>query len=323
MGNLDIFENNDNIERNLDKNNDLVESQPLDNIPPTFFDMSVFVNNLEKKLKNDMLTKKHSNISGYDISSNCSKFVVMKLLNYPIKNDFNIWLPISLRGTIGRAIHNFIETNYDFTECERTLRVPSMMVWGIYDASFNNNVLVEIKSVPMFSTDYSIGFDTIVKEQKPRPEDFIQVLFYRYLLHNHLQEIQEQKLKNDSNKYGIYTPPPQFPKYDIKYFQFIYVAQDSVHDNMESIDQCIASINKIKKLFDSKTNKFYFMKTLTISTESFNINSYEKNFVTDKLNNIIEHVRNKTLPSDNNKFVYKNNPKHKSKCYFCNYNNIC
>jgi len=51
--------------------------------------------------------------------------------------------------------------------------------------------------------------------QKPRKEDFYQMVVYKYILENFLKEAQAQPLKTKECPAGTRTPPPQLDNYDI------------------------------------------------------------------------------------------------------------
>ena len=228
---------------------------------------------------------------------------MFKLLNTPVKSFASKWLPIAMRGTIGTAIHDFIQsTTKQFTELECTLKVPSIRFSGRLDALIGNNILVEIKSCTY--EDYK----KIIKNQKPRIEDFYQCMSYKYILENYLKESQQAVVKRR-------TKPPSLDFYKIDTIQFIYVAHDLLASDIEDFGQMMERIKHIKKVLNSRSNSFFFMSALTINLTDEIAQPYI-DFVHNKIQQINWYVKNNKFPTENDPYVNK-------KCFFCLYQDIC
>jgi len=270
------------------------------------FNLDHFLKDLETKseYKNKAYSMNANSISSYDISSNCIREVIFKILNYPVESFKDVWLPVVMRAFLGNAVHDFIQsTSTCFTESEVSLKVPSIRTSCRIDNLINDNVLVEIKSCTY--DDYS----KIISSSKPRESDFNQTLFFRWLLHNHLDEAKAQPLNT------LRSNPPKLDKYHIRYIQYIYVAHDIVSSDVSSMSQALSLVTQMKKLLNSKKNKFFFITALTLDLQNIDISQQELNLV-DKLNTINYCLNNNVIPNKNNKFV-------KDSCFFCLYKSVC
>lgn len=244
-------------------------------------------------------------MNAYDVASNCIREIVFKLLKYPIKDYTHAWLPILLRSTIGKAVHDFIQSNSTvFTEQECSLKVPSIRVSGRVDCLINDNVLVEIKSCTY--ADYH----KILTTQKPRIADFYQVLLYKYLLENHLPEIQSQPRDT------LRSDPPKLKKYNIDKVQFIYVAHNIFSQSVTSVNQALQYVSQLKKALKSRYNKFHFIAVLNIDLKSINMEEYLE-YMLSKIRSVNMYLESNKLPGIDDHFVDT------KKCYFCMFQNVC
>ena len=283
-------------------NNNLVDENQKALSP---FNIDLFAKEVWKKSnsKGKAYSKLTQSISGYDIAHNCIASVVYKLLNTPVKSFAAKWLPIMMRGVIGTAIHDFIQgTSNQFTELEPTLKVPSIRYSGRLDALIGNNILVEIKSCTY--ADYI----KIIKNQKPRIEDFYQCMTYKYILEHYLHEAKTAVVKRR-------TQPPVLDVYNIDTIQLIYIAHDLSASDVEDFGLMLEKIKQIKKSLNSKSNSFFFMTTLTINLTPEIAEPYIK-FVEDKIKRINWYVDNNKIPGPDDPYVNK-------KCFFCLYKDIC
>jgi len=274
------------------------------------FSVSEFIKNLSKNsIKNNFMRLIHSNsITAYDISQNCVRQVVYRLLNYPVKSYEDIWLPVKLRQVIGSSIHEFIYQNYSFDEVEVAVKIDEFNFSGRVDAINSSSVLIEIKSVPY--KDY----ENIITKTAPREKDLKQTLVYKVLLERYLDKILKTKnaLEKEKTNYNF----PKQTSYKFKYLQFIYVAHDLISADTESIYEELALIKALKRKLNSKQNSYYFMKVVTVDVlkEEEKIKKLEK-ILLDKLLYINECITKMKLPSE--KFV------NTSMCFFCPYKHIC
>lgn len=278
----------------------------IDNTQLNPFDIQLFAEELRNlsETKNKAYAELSNTISGYSISMDCIRTTVMKLLNYPVESFANKWLPIIMRGEIGTAIHNMIQSSTkQFTEMECSIKVPSIRFSGRLDALIGNKILVEIKSCSY------VDYYKIIKTQQPRISDFFQTVVYKYVLENHLEELKNPGVPTR-------TPPPRLDKYDIDTIQFIYVAHDISAADIEDFGACLEVIKKIKKHLNSKSDSFYFMTNLILDTKCFDINPYYE-YIINKIKAINHYVDTETLPPENDPFIDK------KKCYFCLYKSIC
>jgi hypothetical protein len=289
-----------NIEINT--NNDININTNINTIP---FNINKFIDELSLIDRQNINNRLSSNmITGYAISSDCIMYTVKRILNIPVENIKSAWLPILMRSTLGNAVHDFIQKNTkQFTECEVSLKVPSIRLSCRLDALINSNILIEIKSCSY--EDYA----KIVKKQQPRENDWIQVLLYKYLLENYLDEIKSSNIKTR-------TAIPKLNKYDINYIQFIYIAHDICSSETDNISQSIKLIKTLRKQLESKNNPFCFITVLDLDLIKIDISDC-LNYIKEKIEMINFYVNNNKLPDKDNKFIDK------SKCYFCIYSNFC
>ena len=269
------------------------------------FDLQLFCEELRKKSEeeNKLYLEYSNTISGYSIASECIGTTIYKILNHPIESFSHKWLPIIMRAELGKAVHETIQKNTNqFTEQERSMKVPSIKVSVRLDGLIGNNVLIEIKSCTY--DDYQ----KILKTQQPRVNDFYQSMLYKYIIENYLDECKIQK--------NTRTAPPSLDKYNIDTLQFIYVAHDLMSADFECMSECLKTVKNVKKLLNSKYNKFFFMTCITLKTDEFDVIPY-MNYIKEKIEAINYFVDNKKLPDLNNKFIDK------TKCYFCLYDSIC
>jgi CRISPR/Cas system-associated exonuclease Cas4 (RecB family) len=257
---------------------------------------SIFLN----KVRHDAANR----ISGYDISSGCIREVFFRFNNYPVQKYADSWLPISLRGIIGNAVHDFIQRNYNFTETERSMKVPSINFSGRFDGMIGNNILCEIKSCTY--KDYK----TIISKQSARTSDFYQCFCYKYILENHLDEIKSQPRET------LRTDPPSADKYNIDKFQLIYVAQNVVNSDASSISECEKEVTALNKMLKTAKNPFAFIHVLTYDLTKLNTEVYET-YVKEKIEAIMEFINNNKVPPKDHKFVLT------SLCFFCKYKDHC
>lgn len=269
------------------------------------FDVELFAEEVSKKSDKDNRIRQHysDTISGYSIAHDCIGATVLKILNYPVKSFAHRWLPIVMRASLGNAVHDCIQKNSNqFTEQEKSIKVPSIRCSVRLDCLISNNILVEIKSCTY--TDYK----KIIKTQKPRIADFYQMMMYKYLLEHHLKEAQAQT--------NTRTPPPELDYYDIDTLQLIYVAHDICSSDEESFSKCIKTTKEVKQLLNSKRNKFFFMTTITLKTSDFDPTPYT-DYVINKISRINWYIDNNKLPTKDDEFVDE------KKCFFCLYNTAC
>ena len=298
----------DLVDNNNDNNNDKSKSETNINKldTPKLFDMGVFISNLKNKTQYDNFNRLiySDNITAYDIAITCNRQVTYKLLNYPIRSYESAWLPVLFRSTMGIAIHDFIQSNYDFDQIEAQIIIPEYKFYGKVDAINGNNVLIEIKTVPF--SDYKNILDT----NSPRPKDLKQTLIYKYLLENHIDKI-------DTSKSNL-----KIQEYKFQYIQFIYIAHDLISADIESISQQLQLVNHLKKnifkyeLSNHPDKRFFFMNTITIDLSDDNISrelQIIENELSQKLNDILTNYHKSTLSENVDT----------SQCFFCPYKHIC
>lgn len=308
---MDLIQDNNFELKEKEKNNHQPESfnndeyQDLSNNEPTVFDLQKFGQELYEKsyLKNKNYFEYASNINAYDVTSGCIRSTIFKLLKVPTKSYADKWLPLAMRSTIGNAIHDFIQLNSkQFTEKEVVLKVPSLHFSGRADGLINNNVLVEIKSVPY--NDYK----RIVSTKKPRIDDFYQGICYKYMIENYLDEIK--KPENKSSR-GI---QPILDSYNIKYVQFIYVAHELLASDVEDIDEALKSIRELKQKFNSRRNQFFFITQLCVDVEESN---QYITYIKDKIYQLNYFLQNNKIPPLNDPYIDTN------RCFFCLFQQKC
>jgi len=280
-------------------------AQPINNQHiPKLFDVDEFVQEMANNSHEQ--NKKHheyqENLNAYDLTMNCSRQIILKILNYPIESYQDAWLPLKFRAALGSAVHDFIQENYSgFTELEPSLKIPSIRTSVRLDGLINHDVLIEIKSCTF--SDY----EKILRTRTPRDSDFYQSIFYRWVLHNHLKEAQQQTKTR--------TPPPKLDKYDIRYIQMIYVAHDLLASDINSLSEAKALNSKIKKMLKSRYNQFYFITALTLDLNVIDPIPYEA-YIVGKLNHVLQHLSNRTIPRLDDPYI-------NNSCFFCPYKNIC
>jgi hypothetical protein len=284
--------------------------ETLPNFQTTYelFNIDVFIKELYERshVKNQLYRDAIQNISAYDISSGCIREIIYKLNNTPVESFADKWLPILMRSTIGTAIHEFIQNNSNqFTEREVSLKIPSLRFSARLDNLIGPNNLIEIKSLP-----YS-DYETIIKTRKPRVNDFYQAMTYKYILENHLVEAKDPNIPIRKG-----TRKPKFDKYDIKTVQFIYVAHDVTATDVDSFAEILERIKELKRLLNSKSNSFFFITTMVVSTENEIADPYI-DYVKNKILTINRYMNTNTVPDKTDPY------NDKSKCFFCMYNRIC
>lgn len=277
------------------------------------FSIQLFADEIKNhsEVKGQAYSELTQSISGYDIAHNCISNVVKKILKYPVQSFAQSWLPIVLRSTVGKGIHDFVQNHSNqFTEIEPSLKVPSIRFSGRLDALIGRNVLVEIKSCTF--EDYR----KILKSQRPRTEDFYQMMVYKYVLENYLDEAKQQTLKTKENPNGVRTLPPKLDSYDINKLQIIYIAHNILADDVEDLGQCLENIKNIKRVLNSKHDQFYFMSSIVLDTDMFDPSPYI-NHIKSKMDRINWYVDSNKLPTVQDEFVDLN------KCFFCLYRPDC
>jgi len=306
---LDEGEDRDNNHISATEANNKINSY-IENINTNLtepFDIELFSEEIKQKSeKENKLRNFYSQtINGYSIGHDCIGSTVLTIQNYPIKSFAHKWLPIVMRAALGNAVHDFIQKNSNqFSEQERSIKVPSIRCSVRLDCLISNNILVEIKSCTY--DDYQ----KILKSETPRIGDFYQTLMYKYLLENYLQEAKSQPLNT------LRTSPPSLDKYNIEKLQFIYVAHDILSSDVESFSQCINIVKQVKKILNSKNNKFFFITTLVIDLKNINIEPHLL-YVKNKIDRINWYIDNNKIPDSNDEFVDT------KKCFFCLYNYNC
>lgn len=270
------------------------------------FDVATFSREVADKAenKNKIYAQVASNINAYDIADNCIRQIVYKLSGTPVSSFGDKWLPLSFRATLGSACHDFIQgISQQFTESEISLKIPSIRFSGRIDNLIGCNVIVEIKSCTY--KDYQ----KIVRDQKPRIADFYQVMTYKYILENYLEEAKKNDIKTR-------TPKPVLDEYKIDTMQFIYLAHDITASDIEDFSVALGIVDSVKKQLNSKYNPFYFITSLVLDTSCFDQEPYI-NFIKDKMLQINWFLDNNKLPPGDNDYV------NRKKCFFCHYNPIC
>lgn len=271
-----------------------------------FFDLDEFINETYNKNrdKNKDMIQKQMYMSSYDVASSCINNIIFKIRNTPIKNYASRWLPIVLRSYLGNSVHSFIQDNSkQFTEQEVSLKIPSIRFSGRLDCMINNDVLVEIKSLPYKE------YKKIIKSQAPRINDFYQTLTYKYVLENHLVEAKTHTEQTRSQK-------PILDYYNIRYIQFVYVVHDIMASDIESLDEALACVDHIKKVLNSKSNTFYFMTNMLIDLNNYDLTPY-MTYITGKIQRVNYYLDNNLDVAKNDEYV---DPK---ACFFCLYSSIC
>lgn len=270
------------------------------------FNVKDFQNDLRQKSnnKNKNYHFFSENITSYDISSGCSRAIIFRIKNYPVKNYSDKWLPVQFRSVLGNACHEFIQNNCNkLTEKEVSLKVPSLNISARLDGIINDNVLLEIKSCGY--TDFS----KILKSELPRSKDFYQILFYKYLLENHLDEIKLQEVKYNGSL-------PKLNNYNIRYIQIIYICHELISGDSNSLSEAVEFAKKLRKLNESKKNQFWWLHVINLDLSKVSINEYIQ-IIKNKINDIRYHLLNNKIPDLNSDFIDK------TSCFFCLYKDIC
>ena len=300
---------------NYKPNNTQSDINVIDNSKPKFFNIDKFVENLKSKsIKSNFDRMLFSdNINAYDIAHNCINQTLYRLYNTPIPAYEDVWLPVQMRQVIGSAIHEFIQSNYEFDEIEVAVKVEKYKFSGRIDAIFSNNTIVEIKSVPY--NDYK----SIVNQNAPREKDLYQTLIYKHLLENNLQDIIQYKNKLSKEEQQKYNWPKQ-DSYNIQYIQFIYIAHDLISSDISSISEALYIQREIKKKLNSKYNKFFFIHTITIDlNKSKEYYTQIENNLVNKLHTILSYLDKHRICQSIDETPYINT----KQCFFCLYKHIC
>jgi hypothetical protein len=311
LNSLDPFRDPTNGARD-DNVDEQKHPRPAERKEVKLFNIDDFVKDVQINTinKNSTISKNSTTISAYDITSNCSREVIFKLLNYPVDNRVP-FLPLGFRAALGTAVHEYIQSNSSvFTENEISIRVPSLKLSCRIDNLINDNVLIDIKSVPF--TDYN----KIIKNHIPRDKDFYQLVLYRWMLHNHLEEMKQQPIKSESNPYGIRTPPPKLNKYNITHFQLIYVAHDMISSECDNLTEAVSLQTSVKRMLNSRYNQMYFISQLTIDLTTIDMKPYE-DYIVNKINTLNKYIQNEEIPPMDDSFVDT------SCCFFCLFNKVC
>jgi hypothetical protein len=304
----------DQLSNDSNKQKEQVINESKDEIVQSsddLFTVDQFVANLSRSTaeKNRRYaTRPIQNISGYDIASGCIREIYYRLTGVPLKSYEDLWLPVTMRGVIGSAVHDYIQENFNFTEVEKSMKVPSINFSGRYDCSIGNHTLVEIKTAPYLGDK---GYKNVVKTQQARKADFHQVMTYKYVLENFLKEMQRQPRES------LRTDPPSADNYDIKYLQFIYIAHDIISADLESIPENRSLIAAFKRQLKSGKNKFSFITCITYDlTRIPNLDEYIKP-IKSKIGAINDHLSSNKTPTMSNPFINKDS------CFFCKYKEKC
>lgn len=299
----------------VEKNKNIINENTVDPIKTHFdervnkgkpFDINLFADELRdiSEVKNKAYAELSGNITGYSIAHDCILNTVKKLLNHPVQSFSDKWLPIIMRSELGSAAHTVLQSNTtQFTEIERSLKVPSIRFSGRLDALIGNNVLVEIKSCT-----YS-DYQKIIKKQQPRTPDFYQAMTYKYIIENHLDEAKNPGVP-------IRSEPPMLDKYEIDTIQFIYIAHDICSSDIEDLGQALKAISEFKKTVNSKYNKFFFMTSVVLDVNCFDQTPFI-DYIKNKISAINYYVDNNKLPTKEDPFIDT------GKCFYCLYYGNC
>lgn len=283
---------------------------PEDNIKSEthskLFDVDDFIIDLRKYSydSNKKFIDNSERLNAYDLAHSCIRTGIFRVLNYPIKNYANNWLPIVLRGIMGTSAHELIQSvSKTFTEKEVYLRIPSRKISVKIDCLINTDVLVEIKTCPY--TEY----DKILKTGHARIGDFLQAILYKYLLETHIEESKKQELPKD--RYFL----PKFDKYDIKMIQMIYICND-LFSSESDLDTSVKYAKDLRKKLNSKYNTMWFIKSINYDLSKINIKTHIS-MLKEKLDVANQYLDEQKVPPMTNKFVDK------KKCFFCLYKTVC
>lgn len=287
-----------------------VSSPPLQkpietNVP--LFTVENFKQNLKDKsaVSNKRFIDTSERLNAYDIVHSCIRTPIFRLLDTPIDNYSDNWLPVKLRTSFGSACHDFLQTtSSNFTETEVYLRIPSINMSVKIDCLTGLNTVVEIKTCSY--ADYG----KILKSNNARVEDFYQALLYRYLLENYIDEAKQQDI--DLKKYNL----PVHDKYDITTIQMIYVCHELFSSDYSSLDQAVAESKELKKQLNTKYNYMWFIKAINYDMTAADYSSHIE-MLADKIKVSNEFIQSNTIPPLNHKYVDK------KKCFFCLYKKNC
>lgn len=270
------------------------------------FTIDNFISQLKKHSHNSNKSYHNAsvNINAYDIAKQCARVPYFRINNFPVEDYSSSWLPLSMRGVIGSACHDFLQSvDGVFSELEVCMKIPSMQISVRADGLINHDTVVEIKSC-----NYA-DYDKVLKTNTPRSADFFQAVFYKYLLENHLDEIKQQKPTRNGTL-------PKRDKYDIRYIQMIYLCHELIASDSETISADIKFSKDLKKKLDSKKNRFWFLTSLTIDLTTFDIQPYI-DYILEKYNTIKTSLDTKVMIPMDNKYIDS------KECFFCVYKNIC
>lgn len=269
------------------------------------------INNFKQDLidksseKNKEFIEYSERFNAYDVAHFCIRTPIFRILKYDIADYSDNWLPVKMRGIIGNACHDFIQsTSSTFTETEVYLRVPSLNISVKIDCLIGDSILVEIKSCSY--ADYA----KILKTNNARQDDFYQALLYKYLLENYTTESRQQQL--EKNKYHL----PKLDSYNIKTIQMIYVCHELFSSNSVSLDEAVNDSKTLKKQLNSKYNYMWFIKPLNYDLVKHDYSSHI-NILKDKIFELNKYLNQKQIPPMTHKYVNTN------KCFFCLYSKIC
>lgn len=287
-----------------------VSSPPLRKLIETnvpLFTVENFKQNLKDKsaVSNKRFIDTSERLNAYDIVHSCIRTPIFRLLDTPIDNYSDNWLPVKLRTSFGSACHDFLQTtSSNFTETEVYLRIPSINMSVKIDCLTGLNTVVEIKTCSY--ADYG----KILKSNNARVEDFYQALLYRYLLENYIDEAKQQDI--DLKKYNL----PVHDKYDITTIQMIYVCHELFSSDYSSLDQAVAESKELKKQLNTKYNYMWFIKAINYDMTAADYSSHIA-MLADKIKVSNEFIQSNTIPPLNHKYVDK------KKCFFCLYKKNC
>ena len=278
--------------------NSAVQQNPIFDI--RLFERELYSNSHNRKYKQQYYS---TALNAYDLLG-CIRAAIFKYRKTPVESYADKWLPIMLRAEIGSAIHKFIQDNTNqLTEKEVYLKVPSIYFSGRIDGLIGQSTLVEIKSCTY--DDYR----KILNSLTPRSSDFVQTIIYKYVLENYCQEIKEV----NKGREGINLP--KYDNYSINKIQYIYVAHDIISADVSTINEAIKIVSDIKKMLQSKRNKFFFITSLVIDTGD-QVTDHV-NYVRDIIETCKTFIESNKMPPKDHKYVDT------SKCFFCIYQQIC
>jgi hypothetical protein len=287
-----------NTSTDTEKKQEIVEIKKL-----TPFNINTFKKELESdsSLKNKNFHDTSENVNAYDLAETCIRSIFFRINSYPVENYSDVYLPIVFRSEIGKAIHNFLQQSPQFTENEVILKVPSLKISVRCDALIGNSILVEIKTC-----NYA-DYEKIIKNKRPRSEDLSQILVYKTLIEEHLEEIMKQ---------SVTRPGTYLPKLSFYTIQFIYVCHELLADNNEDVSKQVKYATKIKKMLNSKQDQLWFLTTIEIDLTKNDYN-FEQQKIKQKTQEVLKFLNKKEIPPMDNSFVDT------SQCYFCLFKKVC